>query len=126
MRRMVILSLLAFVLAGCSFGGKLVNSPHNPITEARLADATERFNAAQKIALKYRGLRPCKRSESPWSGCRDYETYQKLRVLYREVNKAFDVAEKCVRDQSSDVDCIGGLTSAAGSYYSAALATGVR
>lgn len=126
MNRLAFVFVLALGLAGCGTMGGIVNSPSNPITKQRLADATETFNASQRIVLKYRALRPCKKSESAWSGCRKYAVYQNLRVLYRGVNKAFDVAERCVRDKSSDVDCIAGLENATRNFYSAALATGVR
>lgn len=126
MRKILPAILLAITLAGCAGSGQIVNSPSNPITKARLANAEESFNAAQRIIMKYRALRPCRASESAFNGCRKYAVYQNLRRLNAAVNRAFEVAEQCVRDSSTNVDCVAGVEDAVGSLISAAISTGVK
>lgn len=112
-RKFLISITLAFALAGCA-----VNSPNNPITMSRMATAEDIYKVANDGAAAYRSLRQCRKTEVSISAnpCRRYSTTLAIQQASVRVNQAFVLGRKCVRDSTSNTDCVAGIEAAVAAY----------
>lgn len=119
MKKFAVLSFL--FLVGCGpMLGPVVNSQYNPITMNRLYAAEANYKVANDGAYAYRNLRPCRKSEtaSLTNLCRRYSVYISIQRASKTVNDAFVVARKCVKDSTTNIDCISALEAAISAYSS--------
>lgn len=126
--RKIILALGLLTLTACGpVIGPIVNSQYNPITMQRLYAAEASYKVANDGAYAYRSLRQCRKSEvaSLMNVCRRYSTTLTLQKASANVNAAFVIARKCIKDSPNNVDCVAGVEIAVATYSKAVtIATG--
>lgn len=127
MHKSIIALWLLLAVAACGLPPGAVNDPRNPITMSRMYAAESNYKVANDGAEIYLSLRQCRKSEAANSfanGCRRYSYSVAIKAAEKKVNTAFVLARKCIRDTSTNTDCVALVEAAVATYSAQVLAAG--
>lgn len=127
MRRFIATFGLLLLVAACGLPPSAVNDPRNPLTMSRMYAAESSFKVANDGAEIYLGLRQCRKSEAANSfanACRRYSYSVAIKAAEKKVNTAFVLARKCIKDTSTNTDCVALVEAAVANYSAQVLAAG--